>query len=147
MDVRVLYQDEMEAAAAVHRTAFDNGLSWLAGRHTAKNYTAFYTGHVFTTCRVWGALSSNRLVGIIAFREEWIDHLYVLPTSQARGVGTALLDRVKAIEPHLLLWTFQRNTVARRFYEKNSFKAVEQTDGSANEEHEPDVLYEWRPAK
>ena len=39
------------------------------------------------------------------------------------------------------LWTFQRNTGARRFYERNGFIAVELTDGASNEEREPDVRY------
>ncbi|WP_298279395.1 hypothetical protein [uncultured Bradyrhizobium sp.] len=41
------------------------------------------------------------------------------------------------------LWTFQRNARARRFYEARGFVAVEQTDGSRNEEQEPDVRYLW----
>ena len=40
-------------------------------------------------------------------------------------------------EPHI-----QRNAGARRFYERNSFVAVEFTDGNGNEEREPDVRYE-----
>ena len=39
------------------------------------------------------------------------------------------------------LWTFQRNTGARRFYERNGFIAVDLTDGASNEEREPDVRY------
>jgi GNAT superfamily N-acetyltransferase len=45
----------------------------------------------------------------------------------------------------LWLWTFQANAGARRFYERNGFAPVEFTDGAANEEHEPDVRYEWLP--
>jgi hypothetical protein len=42
------------------------------------------------------------------------------------------------------LWTFQKNVAARRFYEDRGFQAVEETDGSRNEEREPDVHYVWR---
>jgi hypothetical protein len=45
-----------------------------------------------------------------------------------------------------MLWTFQRNAPARRFYEKEGFVAVRETDGSGNEEREPDVLYLWKRA-
>lgn len=41
------------------------------------------------------------------------------------------------------LWTFQRKARARRFYKARGFVAVEQTDGSRNEEKEPDVRYLW----
>jgi hypothetical protein len=43
------------------------------------------------------------------------------------------------------LWTFRRNEDARRFYERLGFCVVELTDGSGNEEREPDVLYAWVP--
>ena len=34
----------------------------------------------------------------------------------------------------------------RRFYERNGCRVVELTDGSGNEEREPDALYEWAPS-
>jgi hypothetical protein len=43
----------------------------------------------------------------------------------------------------LQLWTFQRNLRARGFYEARGFALVRQTDGSDNEEKEPDALYLW----
>jgi len=54
----------------------------------------------------------------------------------------------KATSASLLLWTFQKNARARRFYEAKGFVAVDQTDGGTNEEREPDVLYQWEePSK
>jgi len=44
----------------------------------------------------------------------------------------------------LKLWTFQRNTNARRFYEKHGFIADRMTDGMGNEEREPDMRYVWK---
>jgi hypothetical protein len=40
---------------------------------------------------------------------------------------------------------FQRNERARTFYERRGCHVVELTDGSGNEEREPDALYEWVP--
>ena len=59
-------------------------------------------------------------------------------------MGTALLDIAKAASPRLRLWTFQKNRAARVFYEKHGFAAIEETDGSSNEEREPDILYLWQ---
>ena len=44
----------------------------------------------------------------------------------------------------LRLWVFQRNTDAIAFYRTCGFREIERTDGSRNEEREPDVLMEWR---
>jgi ribosomal protein S18 acetylase RimI-like enzyme len=36
-----------------------------------------------------------------------------------------------------------RNANARRFYEARGFRQVGESDGSRNEEKEPDALYLW----
>ena len=84
------------------------------------------------------------MTGFIAFREGWIDQLYVLPGAQGRGTGTALLKIAQQASDPLQLWTFQRNTKARHFYQHRGFALVRETDGSGNEEKEPDALYLWR---
>jgi hypothetical protein len=47
-------------------------------------------------------------------------------------------------QSHLRLWVFQKNTPAIRFYTCRGFRLVELSDGSGNEEREPDALYQWR---
>jgi len=134
---------EMDAAAAVHRAAYDDRLPWLAGRHAPDQDRWYFRERVFPACTVWGALEGTEIVGIIAFREDWIDQLYVLPNSQGHGWGTALLNVAKSAFARLHLWTFQRNHLARRFYEARGFVLIRQTDGATNEEKEPDALYVW----
>jgi len=136
----------MAQAALVHRAAFDERLPWLSGLHTPDEDRAYFQGAVFDACEVWGAWAAERLTGFVAFREGWIDHLYVAPGEQAQGVGGALLDIARRGQSAVRLWTFQRNAPARAFYERRSFKAIEETDGARNDEREPDVLYEWRAA-
>jgi GNAT superfamily N-acetyltransferase len=133
----------MDRAALVHRASFDERLPWLAGLHTLDEDRTFYRERVFPASTVWGALESDVLVGIIAFRKDWIDQLYVLPGTQGRGVGTSLLEVAMSDAKALSLWTFQRNAAARRFYERNGFFIAKETDGSENEEREPAVLYHW----
>jgi putative acetyltransferase len=140
-----LSQAEMAEVAIIHRTAFDERLPWLAGLHTPAEDAAFFRDRVFAECVVWGAID-ERMIGFIAFREGWIDQLYVLPHRQDQGAGLALLRVAQSAYSDLRLWTFQRNALARRFYEKQGFVAIEETDGSRNEEREPDVLYRWRQA-
>jgi hypothetical protein len=43
----------------------------------------------------------------------------------------------------LRLWAFHRNAQALRFYAARGFRVVERTDGSRNEEREPDAMLEW----
>jgi GNAT superfamily N-acetyltransferase len=99
---------------------------------------------------IWVAEEEGRLLGFLAIRRsvnhgwETLEKLYVEPGEQNRGVGTALLDQAKALRPEgLHLWVFQKNTAARRFYERHGFSLVKLTDGSGNMEREPDALYRW----
>ncbi len=141
--LRQLKLDDMDAAARVVRTAFDQALPSLAGLHTPEEDQWFFRERVFETCEVWGAFDGAAMRGIIAFREGWIDQLYVLPTAQRRGVGKDLLQVAQNAFDRLQLWTFQRNAPTRRFYEARGFALIQQTDGARNEEKEPDALYLW----
>ena len=141
--LRKLDLAEMDVAAQVHRTAFDEALPWLTGRHTPQEDRWFFRERLFKTSQLWGAFEGAQMVGIIAFREDWVDQLYVLPSSQQRGIGTSLLHIAQQALPRLYLWTFQANVRARRFYERRGFLLVEETDGARNDEKEPDALYFW----
>ena len=101
-----------------------------------------------SACEVWGAFDQE-LIGFIAFRSGWVDQLYVfLPCWQGRGIGRTLLSVAMGTSASLQIWTFQQNTGARRFCEKQGFVATLETDGAQNMEREPDVLYRWaRDAK
>jgi GNAT superfamily N-acetyltransferase len=142
--LRQLKLADMDAAARVHRTAFDRVLPTLAGLHTPEEDRWFFRERVFTTCEVWGTFDADAMTGLLAFRDGWIDQLYVLPEAQGRGLGTALLQVAQNSTDRLQLWTFQRNAQARRFYEARGFALVQETDGAHNEEKEPDALYLWR---
>jgi len=88
------------------------------------------------------------IVGMMALsRKEgigWIDQLYLSLEAIGRKIGAKLVNKAKLIlGSPIRLHTFQENIEARRFYEKNGFKILEFSDGSKNEEHCPDVLYEW----
>lgn len=143
LTLRKLALVDMEAASNVFRTAFDARLPWLAGLHKPEEDRTFWSGYLFSNCAIWGAVLQGGLIGVIAFREGWIDQLHILPQMQGQGIGSRLLDLAKASHARLDLWTFQKNAGARRFYENQGFEIVRETDGADNEEHEPDILYSW----
>jgi GNAT superfamily N-acetyltransferase len=143
LSIRQLELADMGAAARVHRLAFDHALPWLTGLHTPDEDRWFYRERMFKTCTLWGTFDRDVMTGMIAFRDDWIEQLYVLPEAQGRGIGTELLDVAKRASACLQLWTFQRNQRARRFYEARGFALVEETDGARNEEKEPDARYLW----
>ena len=92
---------------------------------------------------LWVA-DADGVVGYAGLTEDWLDDLYVHPRSQGRGVGSALLDVVKAERPGgFCLWVFETNEGARRFYRRHGLVELELTDGSGNEERAPDIKLAW----
>jgi GNAT superfamily N-acetyltransferase len=96
---------------------------------------------------MWVAERDRELLGFATCTPTWLDSLYVRPDLTGQGLGGLLLDVVEATHPDgYELWVFVSNVGARRFYERRGLVEVERTDGSGNEEKEPDIRMEWRPA-
>ena len=73
-----------------------------------------------------------------------VDAVYLAPDARRQGLGRGLLGEVMAAEPLVQLWTFQANKPARASYRTLGFVETEQTTGTGNKEHLPDVRLEWR---
>jgi putative acetyltransferase len=133
---------DIEAVARLFRAVRRACLPFLPDLHTAEEDLGFFRDRVFAECDVWVA-QAGAIDGFIAFRPGWIDHLYVRPEYQRQGLGAALFAHATETYAPLRLWVFQRNTAAIRFYRTRGFGEIERTDGSRNEEREPDMLMEW----
>jgi putative acetyltransferase len=135
--------NDIEPVAQLFRTVRRASLPYLPELHTAADDLDFFRDRVFAECEVWVA-QADAIDGFIAFRTGWVDHLYVHPEQQRQGLGNALLALAMKAHTPLRLWVFQRNTAAISFYRAHGFREIERTDGSGNEEREPDALMEWR---
>ena len=143
-EIRKADPADAPAIAVIHRSALRGALPYLPDLHTQDEDLAFFRDRVLARCEVWvGTDRGGTVVGFCGLSEGWIEHLYVAPSHQGRGVGGRLLRHAMTRQPALQLWTFQRNVRARSFYEQHGFIAVRETDGSGNEEKEPDLLYAW----
>lgn len=96
----------------------------------------------FVPQETWKILLDNILIGFAVVREKpdhlYLDHLYVLPEHQGRGVGKHVLDLVKdeATAKRLpIRLGALRNSRSNDFYRDNGFMKMQ--------EEELDVYYEW----
>ena len=130
---------ELFLAARAHSIAtipavvgdYDRALRWLDSRIQKGD-------------QCWVTEDAHGLSSLMLLEPGWIDQLYVRPDVIGQGLGTLLLDKAKEMMPSgLQLWTFQSNVRAQNFYEQRGFVAVAWSDGSNNEEREPDVRYVW----
>jgi GNAT superfamily N-acetyltransferase len=125
----------------VFREARRAGLQFTLDLHDAEEDRAHFSNVIVTKNDVWVARVRERIVGFIAFADGWVNHLYVSPRFQGRGVGGTLLSVAPA--PSLQLWAFGVNVPAIQFYQHRGFRILERTDGSGNEAKQPDVLMQW----
>ena len=145
--VRPARPEEAETVARLFRAVRTACLPYLPELHTPADEAAYFRDRVFPGCTVWVG-GEDAIDGFCAWRPGWVDHLYIRPECHGQGLGTALLGRAMADYSPLRLWVFQRNAPALRFYAARGFHEVERTDGSRNEEREPDALLEWvRPGE
>jgi ribosomal protein S18 acetylase RimI-like enzyme len=136
--------EDAGAIAEVFIASFGS-LTFLPRLHTDDEHRAFIANVVLPQQEVVVAEDEAGIAGFIAMAHgDLVEHLYVRPGRQRRGIGTSLLDEAKARMPGgFRLWVFQQNDQARHFYERNGLAVLELTDGSGNEEKTPDALYGW----
>lgn len=90
------------------------------------------------------ALENSQIAGFCCLDNGVLEFLYMRHASRGKGIGCMLLGRCKFACPDGFgLWTFQQNTAARRFYEREGFIEAERSDGAGNEEGLPDIRYIW----
>jgi GNAT superfamily N-acetyltransferase len=143
-EIRRAGPDDARPVADVYLASFRAALPTVRLAHTDDQVRAWIRDRVVPETECWVAVEAGRVVAMLSLTPGRIDQLYVAPEWLGRGIGRRLLDLAKArAGGDLELWTFQVNERARRFYERHGFEAVELTDGSGNEEREPDVRYRW----
>jgi GNAT superfamily N-acetyltransferase len=118
---------------------------WMPTLHTPEEDEGFVAG-LLGTHKVRVARRGVERLGFLARQGGRVQALHVVAGSRGLGIGKALLDEVRAVEPRVELWTFQANARALSFYRHEGICEVGRTDGSSNDEGLPDVRLIWRKA-
>ncbi|MEU5426571.1 GNAT family N-acetyltransferase [Streptomyces olivoreticuli] len=132
-------------AAEVWLRSYDAALPAVRRAHSDDEVRDYFRAVVIPERETWVAEEpGGPVVGVLVLHEGRIDQLYLAPDRRGRGLGDRFVALAKRRHPAGLdLWTFQVNIPAHRFYERHGFTEAERTDGSANEEREPDIRYVW----
>lgn len=136
---------DAEALATVHLEARKAAVPAMPPPvHSDDETRAWVRGWLAGDDEVWVAEVVGDAVGYARLTDRWLDDLYVVPELSGRGIGGVLLELAKSVRPGgFALWVFESNVGARRFYRRHGLVELERTDGSGNEERQPDVRMAW----
>jgi GNAT superfamily N-acetyltransferase len=143
IELRRAVSADADATATVYLDSFRAALPSVRRAHSDEDVRAWIRDFVVLAQECWVAEEDDRIVGMMVLEGDLVDQMYVAPDRLGQGIGRRLLDHAKVGRTSLRLYTFAVNKRARRFYGRNGFVEIEATDGSGNEEREPDVLLAW----
>jgi len=137
--------DDIADVLIESRRAF---LPYAPSAHTDAEVHDYARTYLIPQTQVTVPVVGGRVVGLMALKRAdgcgWVEQLFLRPEAVGQGIGSQLVEQAKAaLGPPIRLWTFQQNVGARNFYRRHGFRVVTFTDGAANEERCPDVLFEW----
>ncbi len=147
VQLRTATQADAQAAATILIRTRAEFMPYAPAAHSEAEIRAWVREELIPPGGVVVATHERAPVGVMATSTadgfSWLRQMAVTPEYVGQGVGSKLIAHALAtMASPIRLYTFQANCRARRFYERHGFVAIELTDGRANEERCPDVLYE-----
>jgi GNAT superfamily N-acetyltransferase len=129
--IRPCREDEQGAILAIVNAAAEayRGVIPADRWHEPYMAAAELDGEIDAGVRFWGYESDRRLIGVMGVQSiedvDLIRHAYVLPGSQRRGVGAALLQELQNTSSRpLLVGTWAAADWAISFYRRHGFELV-----------------------
>ena len=123
------------------RESFEHGVG-VIDPHPIAEQAKYFEDQVAPENSVTVALLDGRMLGFVACSPESINQLHVRVGHHRQGIGSQLLNLAKeGSSGSLWLYTFARNRVARRFYEKHGFNNI--AEGFEPVWQLEDVKYQW----
>ncbi|WP_211227825.1 N-acetyltransferase [Spirochaeta cellobiosiphila] len=88
------------------------------------------------------AIHNEQIVGFVSLIDNYLAAIFVRIEYQGKGIGSDLLNHVKAIKKQLSLKVYSKNTKSKAFYQSKGFNIIEETVDPDTEENE--VLMLWK---
>jgi ribosomal protein S18 acetylase RimI-like enzyme len=137
---RPLAACDVQAISAVHHRACLIAYAFMNWRYPIDEVERWYSGKFAEWSWTLAAFDADVMTGFIALKGRHIDQLYVDPSQQRTGVGSALLGQaLNSVSGRITLDVFEDNLGARAFYEKHGFLARDRWMNT--EEGAIDLLY------
>ena len=106
--------------------------NFISKEYWENNYK--YVKDILPDADIYVYISDEQIVGFVGLNNNYIEGIFVDVNNQHKGIGTALLDKIKEYKESLTLSVYKKNVNAIKFYEKNNFIITgENIDENTNE--------------
>ncbi|MEE9313707.1 MAG: GNAT family N-acetyltransferase [Rhizobiaceae bacterium] len=96
---------------------------WMPAPDERQELVVYWQG-IFESDLAWVAEIGDHIVGFCTRSDELVGALYVIPEARSAGIGKHLLDLAKANRDWIALWAYEKNTPARKFYQREGLIEV-----------------------
>jgi ribosomal protein S18 acetylase RimI-like enzyme len=122
LSIQLLVPQDTDSALWLWRKSFEHGVGVQDPDPTIDGIRGYFQAEVQPKSTVRVAKINEAVVGVLASDRESVSALYVRVDYIGQGIGSRLIDIAKTESSgSLWLFTFARNTNARRFYARHGF--------------------------
>ena len=139
--IRALQKTDIDRVVEIWLGANLQAHSFIPAQYWESNLSA--VKDMLPRAEVYVYESDQMIHGFIGLSGDYIEVLFVSEAMRSHGIGTCLLNFVKAKKPKLRLQVYQKNLRAIRFYQKEEF--VIHHEGVDEDTGEKDYEMIWQP--
>lgn len=93
--------------------------NFISKEYWENNYK--YVKDILPDADIYVYILDEQIVGFVGLNNNYVEGIFVDVNNQHKGIGTALLDKIKEYKESLTLSVYKKNVNAIKFYEKNDF--------------------------
>lgn len=114
--------------------------NFISSNYWEQNYYAVKT--ILPQAEIYVSVCRGEIVGFIGLVNNYIEGIFIKTNQQHKGIGSALLNKVKTLKPTLTLNVYKKNVNAVAFYLKNDF--IITSEGIDESTNEYEYTMQWR---
>lgn len=120
--IRKFKENDIEAIMQIWKKENIEAHKFISKQYWEKNYN--YVKEILPNAEIYVYTLKEKIVGFIGLQDNYIAGIFIEINSQNKGIGTALLNKVKQNRKELKLRVYEKNTKAMEFYKKNGFIVI-----------------------
>lgn len=130
--IRKFEENDIDLVMQIWKNENIKAHKFISKEYWENNYE--YIKEILPTAEIYVYILEEKVVGFIGINNKYIEGIFVDKNNHSKGIGTALLNKVKENRDSLTLNVYQKNTGAISFYKNNGFVIIsENKDKDTNE--------------